>query len=212
MSQAALAARPRRSQEERSAETRARLLDATVSCLIDVGYARTTTTLVAERAGLSRGAQVHHFPKKADLVVSAMAHLATRQAEILRRRAEALPRDGDRVGPLLDLVMESFAEPIFRAALELWVAARTDRELHASLYDFERAAGRGMQELWGEVAGEVAQAPAFEPLLELTLHLARGMALQGVLRPDDRARRRVYGLWKEMVASALRNGASSPNP
>ncbi len=210
MSQAALAHRPRRSQEERSAETRQRLLDATLACLMDVGYARTTTTLIAGRAGLSRGAQVHHFPKKADLVVSAMAHLATRTAESLRRRAEALPSNGDRLDGLLDLIVESFSEPIFHAALELWVAARTDPELHASVYAFERSAGRGMQRLWREVAGEAASRPDFEALLELTLHLARGMALQGVLRRDDRARRRVFRLWKEMLAGMLRDGAAPP--
>src|SRR5690554_5529128 len=123
MSQVPVAgARVRRSQEERSASTRARLLDATIESLIEVGYAGTTTTAVCERAGLSRGAQVHHFPKKQDLVVSAVAHLAARQAEALRRRAAALPDDGTpagRLAALVDLVAETFAEPIFTAALEL---------------------------------------------------------------------------------------------
>src|ERR1700693_2418964 len=62
-------------QEERSAETRRRLLDATVACLFERGYAGTTTTEIAVRAGVSRGAQLHHFPRKDELVVSALEHV-----------------------------------------------------------------------------------------------------------------------------------------
>ena len=198
-------ARPRRTQEERSAETRTRLLDATIASLVEVGYANTTTTAVCERAGVSRGAQVHHFPRKQDLVVAAVAHLAARRAAELRARAEALPVAAgvDRLDGLLDVVAEAFGGPIFDAALELWVAARTDAELHRSLHPFERAAGRGLAELWRKVAGDLASVERFDAVLELTMHLARGMALQKILRTDDTARRRLFDLWREMVARAL---------
>jgi AcrR family transcriptional regulator len=199
-------ARPRRTQEERSAETRARLLDATIASLVEVGYASTTTTAVCERAGVSRGAQVHHFPRKQDLVVAAVAHLAARRAAELRRRAEAVPdaSGANRLDALLDLVTEAFGGPLFDAALELWVAARTDAELHRSLYQFERVAGRGLTSLWREVAGELANHERFDALLELTMHMARGMALQKILRSDDTARRRLQSLWREMAGQALR--------
>jgi AcrR family transcriptional regulator len=199
-------ARPRRTQEERSAETRARLLDATIASLVEVGYANTTTTAVCERAGVSRGAQVHHFPRKQDLVVAAVAHLAARRATELRRRAEALPAASGpaRLDALLDLVTEAFGGPLFDAALELWVAARTDAELHRSLLQFERVAGRGLASLWREVAGDLAAAERFDAMLQLTMHLARGMALQKILRSDDSARRQLLQVWREMVANTLR--------
>jgi AcrR family transcriptional regulator len=205
--------RVRRSQEARSAETRERLLDATIESLVAAGYAGTTTTAVCERAGLSRGAQVHHFPKKHDLVVSAVAHLAARRAEELRRRAAALPAADDpheRLRALLGLVEEAFAGPLFLAALELWVAARTDRELHRTLVGFERAAGRAIADLWRELAGPLAGAARFDEVLQLTMHLARGMALQSILRSDDTAEarwadrgRRLFALWRELAAAAL---------
>lgn len=203
-------ARPRRSQEERSAETRARLLDATIESLIEVGYAGTTTTAVCERAALSRGAQVHHFPKKHDLVVSAVAHLAARRAADLRRAAAALPPVADpdeRIGALLGLVADALSGPLFLAALELWVAARTDAELHGTLVGFERAAGRALAALWREIAGPLAGDPRFDAIFELTMHLARGMALQTILRRDDTARRRVFELWRELATAALRSPA-----
>jgi AcrR family transcriptional regulator len=198
---------PRRSQPERSAETRARLLDATIESLVADGYAQTTTTAVCERAGLSRGAQVHHFPKKQDLVVSAVAHLAARRAAELRRAAAALPPAAgpdERVQALLALVEEAFAGPLFLAALELWVAARTDAELHRALVGFERAAGRALAGLWREIAGPPAAAERFDAVLELTMHLARGMALQKILRSDDTRRRRLFALWRELATAALR--------
>jgi AcrR family transcriptional regulator len=208
MSQVPLATpRIRRTQEARSAETRARLLDATIASLVEVGYAGTTTTAVCERAGVSRGAQVHHFPRKQDLVVAAVAHLAARRAAELRAKAEALPvaAVADRLDALLDVVTEAFGGPLFDAALELWVAARTDSELHRSLVQFERVAGRGLAQLWREVGGSLASAARFDAVLQLTMHLARGMALQKILRSDDTARRQLLRLWREMASSALRS-------
>ena len=203
--------RPRRTQEERSAETRARLLDATIESLVEVGYASTTTTLVCERAGVSRGAQVHHFPRKQDLVVAAVAHLAAQHVPILRERAAALPVDArdDRLGAVVDLVTDTFDSPLFTAALELWIAARTDAELHRALIPFERGAGRGLVAFWREIAGDLAEHPRFDTLLELTMHLARGMALQKILRSDDTARRQLLQVWREMAAQALRGSARS---
>ena len=79
-------------QDERSAETRRRLMDATVACLFERGYAGTTTTEIASRAGVSRGAQLHHFPRKDELVVSALEYVfELRLAEMSAAVAEPPP-------------------------------------------------------------------------------------------------------------------------
>ncbi len=65
----------RLTQDEKTAETRRRLLDSAILCLIDRGYANTTTSEIAERAGLSRGAQLYHFPRKEELLTNAVEHL-----------------------------------------------------------------------------------------------------------------------------------------
>src|SRR5438105_7100797 len=115
--------KPRQTNEERSAQTRAKVLDATVDCLIELGYAGTTTTLIAERAGVSRGAQLHHYPTKAELVSAAVDHLAERLGEDLRDKLAQLPPDGDRASAAIDLLWSRFSTPFFPAWLELWVAA-----------------------------------------------------------------------------------------
>jgi len=195
----------RRTQEERSARTRERLLDATVDCLIDRGYAGTTTLEVAARAGLSRGAQLHHFPTRTELVVSAVSHLAKRRAEELSEQASALGPGPGRIDELLEVVWASLSGPLFYASLELWIAARTDTDLHEHVYEFQRGVSRFLHELWRErVEGP---APDFQPLVELTLHLVRGMALQKILRDDDSERRRLFDLWKQLVSAHLQSVA-----
>src|SRR5712664_3809714 len=93
----------RRTQEERSAATRGRLLDATLECLSELGYARTTTTEIAERGGVSRGAQLHHFPTKSELVTEAMGHLFDRRDQEFRDAFVRLPDDAERGPTAVDL-------------------------------------------------------------------------------------------------------------
>src|SRR5207248_6180050 len=121
--------RARRTQAERVAETRARLLDATVDCLAEFGYARMTTADVAMRAGLSRGAQLYHFQSKAELVATAVDHLLDRLHAQFMDAVRALPDDVDRAPAAVDLLWQLVNEPLFAAWLELVMAARTDADL-----------------------------------------------------------------------------------
>src|SRR5262249_39808617 len=111
--------RGRATQQERSRATQQRLLDATVDCLIEHGWARTTTTLIADRAGLSRGAQLHHSPTKTALVLAAITHLSQRRAADLTAEAAQLPTEPsqERVGRVVDMLAAAFTGPLFVAAL-----------------------------------------------------------------------------------------------
>jgi AcrR family transcriptional regulator len=119
----------RRTQAERSAAMRTRLLDATVECLVSYGYAGTTTPRVAELAGVTRGAQIHHFRSKEDLVVAAIEHLAQQRAQAAVRELGRVQASPDPVATILDFLWEAHQGPMFTAAVELWVAARTDSVL-----------------------------------------------------------------------------------
>ncbi len=197
------APRVRRSQEERSASTRAKLLDAAIQCLIERGYARTTTTEIAVRAGVSRGAQLHHYPSKIALVTSAVQHLAERRIEALRREASSLPAGGERISQVTELLWSSFSGPLFVAAVELWVAARTDPKLHAALKPLEVRLGHIIQDLCRELYGDTAQDPNFRILIRATVYLMRGMALERILTADERKRREVLRFWEIMMATVL---------
>ncbi len=119
----------RRTQAERTAETRAKLLDATAECLAELGYARTSTTEICRRAGVSRGAMLHHFPSKAVLVAAACEHIFDRRVDEFRLAIEQIPLGGDRIGAAIDIVWEMVKSDTFAAWYELIIAGRTDPDL-----------------------------------------------------------------------------------
>ena len=99
-------------QGERTRAMRRRLLEATVECLVELGWAGTTTTVVSERAGVSRGAQLHHFPSKQELVVAAVEHLSERRREVIAASAANLPTKG-RTRAILEVLSQQFVSPVF---------------------------------------------------------------------------------------------------
>ncbi|WP_419992538.1 TetR/AcrR family transcriptional regulator [Streptomyces boninensis] len=125
----------RRTQKERRTRTQARLLDATIECLAELGWSKTSTTEVARRAGVSRGAQQHHYPTKMSLVDAAVEHLLDQQRQAYEAAFAELPPERHNVEGALDLLWDVFRSPSARAMLELAVASRTDPELHALCVD-----------------------------------------------------------------------------
>ena len=184
------AAPARRTQSERRAETRGRLLDATIECLISDGYAGTTIRRVTERAGVSQGAQSHHFPHRVDLVVSAFERLAEQRVAHYRERARELPPDREtRVRALLDLLWEDFSSPVFTVAMKLWVAAAEDEELRERLVPVEKRIYANVSKLAAEVAGDLGSEPGFERKLAVAMNTVAGLALVREFDPSGRASR-----------------------
>jgi AcrR family transcriptional regulator len=191
MAATATTPRRRRTQEERSAATRAALLDATIECLVEYGYANLTTTRVVERAGVSRGAQVHHFPTKAELVSEAVRHLAGKRIEEFLQTMPRLPRSEERrVSRILDLVWEVHNSPLFEAALELWVAARTDPELRASLVAVERDVSQTVASVGPSLFPELASGPDFQTDVDSAMAAIRGLALLRFVDDPENVERR----------------------
>src|SRR5277367_6449994 len=87
---ATLSRRPRQSQAERSAGTRARLIEGAIACLHRLGYAATTVSIVAQQAGVSRGAMTHQFPAKTDLMLAVVRAVFDRDSADYQRSAEGL--------------------------------------------------------------------------------------------------------------------------
>lgn len=181
----------RRTQEQRTAETRGKLLDATIQSILDVGYAATTTRRVAELAGVSAGAQTHHFPYRVDLVGAAVERLAEQRIAAARDKAQELPTEReDRARALLELLWQDFSSPLFTTFVKLWIAAADDPELHARLVPVERDLRRQILGLAVEFAGELTAIPGWEQRLQVVLTATRGLALTQAFEPrDDRPRR-----------------------
>jgi AcrR family transcriptional regulator len=183
---------PRRSQAERSAATRDALLDATIACLVEDGYAHTTTSRVAERAGVSRGAHLHHFQTRQALVAAAMERLAERRGAELLGAAEDLPQGRERLVQGLDLLWASYANPLFQAALDLWSHARTDADLRERLVPVERRLDRQTLAITRQLFPAIAEQPDFDRLIELAVSTIRGLALLDTLHPGDGRNRKQW--------------------
>jgi AcrR family transcriptional regulator len=123
----------RLTQDEKTAETRRRLLDAAIVCLSDRGYANTTTSEIAERAGLSRGAQLYHFPRKEELLTSAVEHLFELKFIEIKEKVSQLTNESDRRAMAIDLLWEISKNRLTTAWIELVVASRTDSYLRESV-------------------------------------------------------------------------------
>lgn len=164
------------------------------------GYARTTTLAVQHRAGVSRGALLHHYPSKASLLVDAVRHLAVQQGDALEERAATAPDGSD--ADWLDLLCESFTSPLFGAVLELWVAARTDDELRAALLPYEREIGHRLRDIARVGLGGPAP-PQFDLVIAMSLAYFRGLALTAVLDADAASQARLLAGWRQVVQVLL---------
>jgi AcrR family transcriptional regulator len=192
----------REPRQERSRATRARLLEAAVECLAELGYQASTVALVAERAGVSRGAAQHHFPTRDALFTAALEHMSGVRAAELRERA------GARAGPLptadvVDLVVGLFAGPLFRAALALWVAAAAEPRLRELVVPLEARIGRDVHRVVVELLAVDESRPGIRESVQATLDLARGLGLANLLTDDSRRRRRIAAEWARLLDGAL---------
>lgn len=163
---------------------RRRLLDATIDCLVRYGYAGTTTTRVTELAGVTRGAQVHHFPTRTDLVAAAVRHLAAKRAELAFDRLDEVRNSPDPLDAALDLLWEVHQSPIHYATVEMWVAARTDPELREQLTRVEPAARASLLEFAEAAFGEYSTNPRFRHIMYTAMDAVRGILLMGLSDED----------------------------
>ncbi|MFC9127678.1 TetR/AcrR family transcriptional regulator [Streptomyces sp. NPDC057099] len=188
-------------KQDRSRATRQRLLEAAVACLAAHGWAGSTVSVVAERAGVSRGAAQHHFPTREDLFTAAVEYVAEERSTALRA---LFPEgaSGDRhavVAALVDL----YTGPLFRAALHLWVAASNEDQLRPRVTELESRVGRETHRIAVDLLAADESLPGVRETVQGLLDMARGLGLANLLT-DDRARReRVVVQWAALLDAAL---------
>lgn len=196
-------------RQERSRVTRQRLLEATVSCLAERGWSAATVSVIAERAGISRGAIQHHYPTREALVVAALEYMfEERRALVLRLSPETADdtselRGTERVHAVVSTLVEVYAGDLFRAALHAWTEAAADEQLRALIAPLERRYARSVHDLAVAVLGVDDSDPQVRTLIQATLDLARGLALANLLTDDGKRRERVVRAWSTTLAIEL---------
>jgi AcrR family transcriptional regulator len=165
-------------QAQKSASTRLQIVESALRCVVDLGYSCTTTTMIAEKAGLSRGAMLHHFPSKIDIVRATVKHLHSTRLKAFRKAIDKVPRDERRVRRALEAYLEHVKHPMYVAFLELWIASRTDPELQAILKPaqeaFEREWYKTAVDLFPEWAASGANV---DVALDLVHYVMDGLAV-----------------------------------
>ena len=173
--------KPEGRQAQKSAATRRAVVDATLSCIAKHGYGAVTMEDIAREAGVSRGAMMHHFPGKADVIATAVRMLHERRLATLRREIADISVDKDLIDHALRAYWRITNTPDFWTFHQLFVAARTDRDLAATLDPLARR----FDKEWEDAAYEL-----FEPIygtqtdlaIDLCQSLIEGMVLGGHLR------------------------------
>lgn len=166
-----------------------------MSVLVDEGYRAATTSRIQRAAGVSRGALLHHFPTRHVLLLAATRHLAVRRGRWLADRAAAIDDGADRIDATISLLWDTMNGPLFAAATELWIAARTDEALRRELVVHERRLGvEARHHLAAAMRLPDPDAPALVAALDQTLQVLRGAALTALLRDDARWERDVVAL------------------
>lgn len=172
-------------QALKSAHTRARLVEATISCLLKFGYSGTTTPKVAAEAGLSRGAMLHHFENGGALMQATIAELLDRRLRAFRR---AVANPSSDVRTLVRTYWKQLLSPAFAAFIELAIAARTDKSLARIL----EPAQAEFRQRWYELAVQLfptwqQDRGAFDLALALTQNTVEGMAINRLIHGCDEA-------------------------
>ncbi|HEX5739862.1 MAG TPA: TetR/AcrR family transcriptional regulator [Hydrogenophaga sp.] len=184
----------RPSDDTAAPTTRQRILQTAVALLVEQGSARTTTLQVQQRAGVSRGALLHHFPTHAALLSATVEELVRRNERAVQDSLSKLKGTEDATERAIRVLAVASTRPAYLAELELWAVARTDAELRTALLQAERKARKDSERVLSSLFAATSDHPANATVMALTHEFVRGLALSSVLRSPVR-RQQLLAQW-----------------
>lgn len=191
----------RQSQQERSATTRSKLLNATLQIIELEGWHQASMQRICEHAGVSRGAQTHHFPTRNSLLIASVL-------EIVKRYQSDLTEGPNRLKGLenfFDFLWDAtFNDNLLVCWVEAMTAARTDELLKSVVADTDVYSLNAMRTLGAEARKKSElingqHESEVGDIVELTVYLLRGLVLQEGVHKNLPEKRRLFELWKHLV-------------
>lgn len=186
---------------------RARLLEATIDCLVEFGYSGTTTSRIASRAGATRGALIHHFQSKSELMAESVRHLAFKRTQAVLEELMAMDQSADPIERYLDVLWRIHQGPLFIAVVELLIAARTEPDLRVHLDQFEKMVLHNLSALNVLGDDDVGSPKERRDLGLLAMDIIRGLLVSS-LTASQETRDRRWSRAKYMLELRLR----APSP
>ena len=173
-------------QQTKSRQTREAILQSAVDCFYEFGYANTSTENIAQRAKLSRGAMLHHFPTRFDLIKAAVRYLNNQRLATYAKVEEVAQAGAEytRIEEGIDAYWEQLNSPSFIVFHELQVASRTDPELATVLKPALAEYTAAVREQSAAIFPDLALSEAFERANLLARYLMEGMAIDNSTRDD----------------------------
>lgn len=200
-------------QAQKSAMTRDRILDAAINCFVEQGYTNVTTAKVASSAGVSRGAMLHHFPSKTELIQAAVEYLHDKLLQDYTQRVASIPKSlkgqkRRRAG--LDAYWDHLSGDLWVVYHELCVASRTDPELNAILENsqvlFEQHVRDTNTQLFEEWNG---RGDRFLLAMDVTKFMMEGMASGQLTTNRDQRVKRLLNYLADRLEEIFEEGESS---
>ena len=193
-------------QQEKSRKMRKRLIQATLDCLEEYGYHGSSLSRILDRADVSRGAWRHHFDSKRDLVIAAARQSYAEAAGKSKEIKQMFAKQENPLADMLDYTWHNFHQGKYRNVwLEFTVASRTDRELNNKLKpiidDFFSVLDEMIEAAFEKT--DVSPAPA-KNLMNLTLFLTRGMAIQSITHEAPDYYKKLRALWLEILSPLVK--------
>jgi len=197
---------PRRTQAERSEATRKLILDATIRIMVRKGAAGLRTGEVVEEAGVSVGAQLHHFPTKLKLILAAFDYVNERSVEMCRQRVKLAQRARNTESVINAIIADAsdffFGNGFF---IELALAfGQADLDLRRVVRRSSRRSRFLIEAIWRDaLQGQGLPPDIASDILALTLSIVRGFAMRRFIEDDPARRAHLVRVWRDMIRAYL---------
>lgn len=193
-----------RTQAERSAGTREKILNVAIDLLYQKGLRDTSTVDIATAAGVSRGALLHHYPTKEELLKESLRFLLRKEIDSIRAMASDIDRGKLDTDGFFDALWQKFSGPLFMVTLEYVTASRTDPAIKSALQPVAYEFNTSLDEIWELFFTESSVPPGERrKALTATLCFMRGMGTQTVWREDPAFFADMLAYWKRFIQSSI---------
>lgn len=194
----------RRTQEQRTAETTTKILEATLDSIYEIGFQKTTTSGIARRARVSRGALLHHFPVKEKLIASAVRFMLKREVDDIQILAEKVSSGHLALDDFIDDLWARFSGRLFMTTMDYLSAARTDQVLKDVLKPSAKEFNDSLDRIWQQFFQNTAiQSEEKRLALTTTVCLLRGMGVHSILRDDPAFFVQLLAYWKKILKTIV---------
>jgi AcrR family transcriptional regulator len=190
----------KKTQQERSADTTLKLLNATIDLLHDQGLYRMSTTQIAELAEVSRGALTHHFSSKEEIIAAAISHQLRKSTAGLHEMAEGIRQSGATSDQIVDYLWDMMSDRLFFVTMEYLPEARHNPDFRQRIIPVVQEFHQGLNSVWAEMAEQVGMEVEHAlTLMNATMCLIRGMIAQSSVKDDPGYFTSLLEFWKEQM-------------